>query len=427
MAAHTIEQLSETIARTSAQLSLGLKSQGFASPTVNDVVKGPNFEAINVKASRELLDAAYELEALVLGPSKMLSLMAFIYHDISSLGALLEFNIPGLIPLDGTATIAELALKSSLSEDKLTRFIRYATTNFIFREPSPGVVAHTAISAAMVRDPKFCAFLLFVTVNCANAEISIPAACKKWPQSEKLSECAVNEAYGTNDTFFQWLSKDAERQDRFDRGMAGLSGNDNGLAGRPQQLDIEIYPWVEKLGPKAVVVDVGGGSGHISRVLAHTYPEFTVTVQDHPKAISAAKSDPDLPPNLSYQEHDFFSPQPLHGGDVYLFRKVFHNWPRTEAVSIIRALVPALKPGARVLVSEFLMPGAERGESLLEDKLVRQMDLQMMGAFNSKERTAKEYAALFQEADERLKYQAKYQFPGDQKSCIFEAVWEGDS
>lgn len=73
------------------------------------------------------------------------------------------------------------------------------------------------------------------------------------------------------------------------------------------------------------------------------------------------------------------------------------------------------------------MPGGERGESLLEEKMTRQVDMQMMGVFNSKERTAEEFAALFQEADEKLKFRAKYQIPGDKKSYIFEAVWEADS
>lgn len=94
---------------------------------------------------------------------------------------------------------------------------------------------------------------------------------------------------------------------------------------------------------------------------------------------------------------------------------------------ILRALVPALKPGARVVISEQLMPGAERGESLLEEKVVRQMDLEMMGVCNAKERTTEGYAGLLREADERLKLRAKYQLPGDQNGCIFEAVWEGDS
>ncbi|CAJ2511701.1 Uu.00g073260.m01.CDS01 [Anthostomella pinea] len=190
MAARTIEELSEMIARTSTELSAGLKSKGIASPRLQDTT-ATSFEAVSENAARALVDAARELETL----------RYIQYHDTSSLGTLLEFNTPALVPLDGTATVAELAAKSGLLEDKLTRFLRYAATNFIFREPEPGVVTHTAASAALARDPQFCTWLQFVLVNIAPISVSIPAAYKKWPQSEKLEECGINAAFGTSDTF----------------------------------------------------------------------------------------------------------------------------------------------------------------------------------------------------------------------------------
>ncbi|KAI0883529.1 S-adenosyl-L-methionine-dependent methyltransferase [Annulohypoxylon maeteangense] len=425
MAARTIEELREIINRTSTKLSNDLKNQGIPSPTVNNTVARPSFESIDLNASRELLDAVREVEALVMGPQKMLTYMAVIYHDVTSLGALLEFNIPALVPLEGTVSISSLASQSGLSEDKLTRFIRYAATNFIFCEPLPGIIGHTAASAALARDPAFCNFLRWLTVDLAAVQASIPVAAKKWPLTEKMNECAVNYASGTNGNFWQWMNGDPVRQSRFHQAIAGHAGGGGGLKGR--SLDVEAYPWAEKLGRKAVVVDVGGGSGYFSRALALAYPEFTITVQDRAAAFSASAARSDKPSNLNFQEHDFFTPQPLRDADAYFLRHILHDWPRAEAVSILRNLLPALKPGARVLVSEHLMPGGERGESLLEDKMIRQVDMQMMGVLNSKERTTEDYAALFQEADKRLKFRVKYQLPEDKKSWIFEAVWETDS
>ncbi|KAI1106322.1 S-adenosyl-L-methionine-dependent methyltransferase [Jackrogersella minutella] len=427
MTARTIEQLSEIIARNSAKLSLEFKNQGISSPTVNNTDNTPTFEAIDPRASRDLVDAARELEALVTGPSKMLTYMSFLYYDASSLGALLEFNIPALVPLEGTITLAELALQTGLSEDKLTRFVRFAITNFIFCEPSPGVIAHTSLSATLARDPTFCAALLCIAVDHAIFAVSLPATSKKWPKSEKMDECAVNQAYGTKDTFWEWMNKSPELQQRFHQAMAGGSGDGGSAVHRRLQSDVRAYPWVEKLGAKATVVDVGGGSGHFARALALAHPDFSITVQDRAEAFSDSAKRDDRPSNLNFQEHDFFTPQPLKGADVYFLRHIIHDWPHTEALKILRALLPALKPGARVLISERLLPSAEGGESLLEEKIVRQMDLHMMAAYNSKERSVEGYADLFQEANEKLKFQAKYQLPGEQKSCIFEAVWEGAS
>lgn len=176
------------------------------------------------------------------------------------MGTLIEFDIPSLVPLDGTISIAALSEQSGLSEDKLSRIILYATTNYIFQEPSPGTIAHTAASAALARDEQFSVFLRLVLVELAPIAVSLTKACKRWPQSEKPHECGVNAMSGTDDKFFEWLSKDPRRQETFDAGMAGFSSAKGNNGDRPQMTDVTAYPWVDKLGKQAKVVDIGGGS-----------------------------------------------------------------------------------------------------------------------------------------------------------------------
>ncbi|KAI1373456.1 S-adenosyl-L-methionine-dependent methyltransferase [Hypoxylon crocopeplum] len=428
MAARSLEQLSSTIAQNVATISRSLQDQGTPSPTIQDI-DGPNLKNVNEAAAAELANAAHELQALAQGPGQQLSLLAFACHDVSSVGTLLEFNIPGLVPLDAPISLGELAVKSGLLEDKLARIIRYATTNFIFYEPSPGHVAHTAVSAMLAREPQFATFLRLVLVDLAPIAVALPHALLKWPQSEAPTHSGVNAAFRTEEPFFKWLSRDAGRQARFDEGMAGFSSAGTVAGDRPQTVDVAAYPWGKVLPPDGHVVDVGGGSGHVSRALAESFPSFRITVQDRAEVIEAARQDASgkRGGNVSYQVHSFFEPQPLIGADVYFLRQIMHDWPRREAVSILRALVPALKPGARVLVSEYVVPPPEDlggPGRFLETKLVREMDLQMMAIFNSKERTKDEFAALFSEADPRLRFCGAYQVPEDRKSCIFEAIWE---
>ncbi|KAI1213322.1 uncharacterized protein F4807DRAFT_456664 [Annulohypoxylon truncatum] len=261
-----------------------------------------------------------------MGPQKLLAYMAVIYYDVVPLGALLEFNVPALVPVEGTVSILDLASESGVSEDELTRFIRYATANFIFCEPSPGVIGHTAASAALARDPSFCNFLRWLTLDLAAVQASLPITTRKWPQGEQMNESAVIYASGMNSNFWERMNKDPWRQSRFHQAIAEFAS---------------------------------GGAAYFSRVLALACPDFTITVQDHTVDFSASAA----------------------GTGAYFLRHILHDWPRAEAVSIFRSLLPAFKPGARVLVSEHLMSGGERGESLLEDK----------------------------------------------KSYIFEAVWEADS
>ena len=52
---------------------------------------------------------------------------------------------------------------------------------------------------------------------------------------------------------------------------------------------------------------------------------------------------------------DFFTDQPV-SADVYYMRSILHNWSDKYSVQILRHLTPALKPGARVLVHELVLP-----------------------------------------------------------------------
>ena len=274
-------------------------------------------------------------------------------------------------------------------------------------------------------------------VDLAPIAVALPAALRKWPQSEAPTECGVKAAFGINEPFFGWLSRDASRQARFDEGMAGFSGSagSDSVGDRPQSVDVAAYPWGTVLPHGATVVDMGGGSGHVARALAGAFPSFQVTVQDRVEVVEGARRMTASSPTatettqnrITYQVHSFFDPQPLIGADAYFLRQIIHDWPHQEAIAILRGLVPALKPGARVIISEYVVPPPEElnnPDRLLDAKLIREMDLQMMAVFNSKERTQDEFAALFAEADPRLRYCGTYQLPEDKKSCIFEAIWE---
>lgn len=76
MAFRTIEQLANVIGRASSTLSTGLADRGHPSPTVADC-DSSRFKDIDPIATKELVDAARELECLVQGPAQMLSVLAF--------------------------------------------------------------------------------------------------------------------------------------------------------------------------------------------------------------------------------------------------------------------------------------------------------------------------------------------------------------
>lgn len=59
---------------------------------------------------------------------------------------------------------------------------------------------------------------------------------------------------------------------------------------------------------------------------------------------------------VKFMPYDFFTEQPVKHADVYLFRWIFHDWSDLYCLRILRNLIPALKNGALVLVSDNVLP-----------------------------------------------------------------------
>lgn len=116
------------------------------------------------------------------------------------------------------------------------------------------------------------------------------------------------------------------------------------------------------------VVDVGGGIGHIARALVEYSPSVQCIVQDRSEVISQAQNTlpAQLEDRIRFQVHDFFQEQPVHGADVYLLRHVLHDWSNKYARKILQALIPALKPGAKVVLNDRIIPGYGEAHYLKE-------------------------------------------------------------
>lgn len=106
------------------------------------------------------------------------------------------------------------------------------------------------------------------------------------------------------------------------------------------------------------VVDVGGSHGIVSIELARRFTSLRCVVQDREEVIAESSSTvpEDVADRVTFMAHDFFTEQPVKNADVYFFRWVFHNWADKYCVKIVRALIPALKHGARLLIQEMLLP-----------------------------------------------------------------------
>jgi hypothetical protein len=105
---------------------------------------------------------------------------------------------------------------------------------------------------------------------------------------------------------------------------------------------------------EATVVNVGGSHGLVNIDIAKAFPKLHFIVQDLPKVIedARAKLPEELSDRVTYMAHNFFTEQPVNDADIYYFRWILHDWSDKYCLKILKALIPALKSGARLLLSE---------------------------------------------------------------------------
>lgn len=102
---------------------------------------------------------------------------------------------------------------------------------------------------------------------------------------------------------------------------------------------------------------MGGSTGHACIAIAEEAPDATFIVQDLAGVIEQGRrSLPDtLKSRITFEEHDFFAPQPL-SADIYLLRFILHDHPDSVAVNIVKSLVPAMRNGSRLLINDGVLP-----------------------------------------------------------------------
>ncbi|KAJ3513294.1 hypothetical protein NLJ89_g3022 [Agrocybe chaxingu] len=131
---------------------------------------------------------------------------------------------------------------------------------------------------------------------------------------------------------------------------------------QPENASLDAFDW-NNLAPGSVIVDVGGGVGAASLPIARKYPELHIVLQDLPPVIEDAKKvwSEELPNALTsghatLEVHDFFTPQPHKGADVFILKQILHDWADPSCVKILTQLREAASPNTTLVLMESLMP-----------------------------------------------------------------------
>ncbi|KAJ1700872.1 hypothetical protein LUZ63_000651 [Rhynchospora breviuscula] len=142
------------------------------------------------------------------------------------------------------------------------------------------------------------------------------------------------------------------------------------------------------------LVDVGGGTGAISKVIAENFPHVKCTVLDLPHVEADFSNDGHS--NVKFVPGDMFNHIPP--ADVVLLKWILHCWSDENCIKILqqcKQAIPSREDGGKVLILEGVV-GSTSSMISKEPQLL--FDLMMMSATEGVERDEQQWSKLFTES-----------------------------
>ena len=270
-------------------------------------------------------------------------------------------------------TAPELAQASGIDADALERTLRLLAVAGIF-EARGNAWAHTELSRVLRSDhPQS----MRPFVRMIGGRLNW-AAAGELAHTVRTGETAV--AKIEPEGMWAYLRAHTEAARIFDEAMTAKSGAE--IAALVPAFDFTRY---------ATIADIGGGRGHILAAILAATPGAQGVLFDQPNVVAAVSPTP----RMRVHGGDFFR-DALPAADAYILGNVLHDWPDAEAAAILRNVRRAAPDHAELLLLESILPDGP------EPHLAKVLDIVMLLLTGGRERTRRQYEALFAASGFRL-------------------------
>ena len=260
----------------------------------------------------------------------------------------------------GPRSVEDVAGESDT--DAVYRALRALASEGVFEEVEPWVFANTPASELLRTggDQAWHEFALQFGGEWYEAFALFPEAVER-------GERTFPARFGTD--FESYMREHPDRLETFNRSM------EMGAAERVGR--VADLPFDDE-----VVVDLGGGTGHMLAELLRRHPNVHGILFDLPEVLA----DVEPPEGAELVAGSFFDGVPA--GDVYVLSRILHGATDERAASILANVRAAARPAARVLILDAVIPvGNEPHGS-------KWLDLLMLVLSGGRERTEAEWRGL---------------------------------
>jgi hypothetical protein len=293
---------------------------------------------------------------------------ALLLHALAAAASLGVADALEEEPLD----VAELARRCKANADGLYRLLRMLAGHGIFAADASGRFRLTAGAGPLRR----AAPDSLVPLLAGAFPPLVWSAYAELETAIRTGEVAFDRAHGAS--FFDYLAAHPEANSSFDRVMQQVAAAENPLIAAG--FDFARFP---------VIADIGGGQGGLLAAILAREPAVRGWLFDQPQVLATPVelAAAGLLGRCELLPGDFFTAVPP-GADLYLFKRILHDWDNERALAILRHCREAMERSARILVIDAVMrPGNAPDPN-------KDLDLNIMVLTGGRERTRDEFDAL---------------------------------
>jgi len=340
--------------------------------------------------------------------------------------------------------VKDISAKNGVDHTKLSRILRLLASQHVFTEVAPDVFANNRHSSSLDTRKSLDALSRSPAEKWDNAP-GIAAPIGHFGDEVTKSSAYLVEhlthpdpvialsqeptggtfqfAFKTEESLFQWYERpeNITRLKRFGNTMKSHSTR------MSPAMITQGFDWAS-LPPNSIVVDVGGGIGASTLMLAGTHKHLRYIVQDRDSVIGEARKAITEKPQdgsdlVQFQAHDFFQEQTVKDPSIFILRLVLHDWSDKYCSVILNQLRKSATASTKLIVIDAIIDYACPTEDIFGDipgalappgpapllpnfggaNLFQYwQDLQMMSLLNSRERTIGQFKGLLEQTGWKL-------------------------